>query len=376
MDSPIQPRLGNNGKIGGYVGSFLFNRKKILLSYSVKKGLKICKLNLFQLFLRKYFGLFKSTHLNKVFEKSGEIAPEYAIENWYDHINFAWGKKNVKYVGNSKILDANVICFAEEHADRAFQIFTAYLINKMYSEKDIVLAECVEAGKTIDREELFGPNRLRSNICIQGWEPENFEEIQGSAMKTLRKKIREAEQAASCFKQFADLKIFRNESLSELKKKLEDFSKKIISLNQYFNSCDHRILEIKKFTEALFKEAEKNQLTGKAILCTVFNLVMILTKNCEESFQKNVSSEEFSEIKKFVPERNKSLSDRIQILTKSPRKVFVIAGAYHLLKSPSTVVSCKVVRKTLKKNNFVILTRKSILKKSLHKSHAFFNLRP
>lgn len=126
--------------LGKSRGSF-FGRTKVMLSFSDKKGWNILKLNLCQLFLRKVFGAYSSTHLNRVTKKINEIdlAPNEAA--CQARIQTLWTKKKVIGKGNTNLSDAKVICFAETHDDLSFRATIAQTVNAMYRPGDIVLVE-------------------------------------------------------------------------------------------------------------------------------------------------------------------------------------------------------------------------------------------
>lgn len=106
----------NYEELGKSQGS-LFFRHKFVLAYSSDKGWKIRKLNVFQLFLRKVFKAYKSTHLDHIKNKMKKLEITDLTKACHERIHRLWVTKNCVGLGNANRKDASIICLGETHTD-------------------------------------------------------------------------------------------------------------------------------------------------------------------------------------------------------------------------------------------------------------------
>lgn len=188
-----QPSI-NFDSIGTWSGRFIF-AQKALLSYTAANGWKIAHLNLIQLFFRKVFGAYKSTHLDHVFTHLDSAIKSKDNINQKHHLASCYNKLFPKYhfrsLGNAQLDKAKVICFAERHDDEHFHKYEISVIQKLYNtDTDVILVEGCPCGP-VANEVLLG-NFGSSNTAVSqrlapfrgynvyGWEPEEGQSEQES----------------------------------------------------------------------------------------------------------------------------------------------------------------------------------------------------
>lgn len=364
-----------SANLGKSQGCFLC-RYKIFLAYSDETGWKIVRLNLIQLFFRRCFGAYKSTHFEYIVSRLNDIRVDAATQSCQSRIRQIWNKKHLVWLGNVPPSEAQVICFAEAHGDKSFRTGISELINAGYKEGDIVLLEGLKAG-AIDS----GPYRhqqaeyLKRECVTQGWEPENFEELVEVAHKTA---FAWKAKMKTCMEDLVrDLRTkgeFTAEELEALKVKLKKFGEEVKILNTYYQSKSELVLNIDDNIDDLFKKVAAGTLStvgdhGQLLKVILLCALAKLEENQEDANYTNakLTPEEISTLMSGVGPRNASLVSEIDKNRRLGKKVYVIAGASHLLNYPSPYVECTIVKEMLHKEKFVIITKMSMYSESIAK---------
>lgn len=350
---------------------------KTLLSY--KNGWKVLELNRFQLFLRKIFGAYKSTHLNHITEnifKLKEIEITEKTKTCQEKIVALWAKKNLIGLGNSNLSESTVIGVAEDHTDECFRAAVAYLFNARFNLKqedgnqkgDIILVEGLEVGKEKKREDHCQTKYLKSECMVRGWEPKNFESLNGSSFKKSEEKYEELVKGIKHFEDIKTKKDFTEAELAALKIKLDEFVEKINNLNKYYKSKSEKVLNAGKILEYSFEKLKNKMLSseiekqGLVLYAVIINILQELEKNQEKALHKNMTHKEKQQIMKAIKKRNASLIAEINKYREEGHRVFIFAGASHLLQFPKPYRSCKAVKECLHKNKFTIVTKRQFFK--------------
>ncbi len=352
----------NCEKLGTLRGSCLGG--KTLLSYTDKDGWEVLKLNVFQLFFRKVLGAYKSTHLDHIAKRINKLQITDNIKDCHARVEALWIKKNLIGLGNSDLPEAGIVCFAERHGDKCFRAGIAQLINASYRAGDIILVEGMEADQEIVSKDYQQTKTLNSECIVRGWEPKNFKEINGSSFKKASTKYEELQKLSNYFRD--NLKMEGNltdEEIDILKIKLDELTGKIKYLNEYYKSKSKIILQSDEILKEVLEKLKKGNLSsvgkhGAMLYAIIIKILVELEKNQEKALYKNMTSNEVTEIMAGVSVRNTSLINQINKYRREGRKVFVIAGASHLLEFPSPYKSCKEVKKCLGNDRFVVITRK------------------
>lgn len=355
--------LGKNyEKIGKRIGFF---GRKVFLSHD-KTGWSIVRLNLFQLFFRNIFGLYKNTHLSHVYKclSKEESHAEVAALPFYLRITKIWTEKYLKWVGNASLKDAKVICFAETHYDRAYRAAVQQFINENYIEGDIVLTEGVKAGKIVKPRYIQQTRGLKENCLIMGWEPQNFKELNQKAFGPAEAKYQELTSLVELFKTtFPKNCQFNQTEISHLRNSFEEIGNKIVELNQYYQSKKPLIVNIKRTLSNLLQQVKDHKFEEprKSLLYIISKILTELEKMQEKALYKNLSPEAAEILKKNAPLRDSSLIHEIQKYRSEGRRIFVIGGLAHFLQTPIT--SENLVKKELAKHQFVVLGRSNEIDK-------------
>ena len=335
--------------------------EKTLLSYTDKGGWEILKLNVYQLFLRKLGG-YPSTHLDYISKKINKLEITENIKDCHNRIENFWIKKNLIGLGNSPISQAKVICFAEKHGDICFRSGVAQLINACYREGDIILIEGQEADKEINSKDHQLTNKLKSDCIIRGWEPEKFEEINGTSFKKADSKYSELLNIKDSFNDIIEMEgQLTSKEIAAIQIRLDKLKENIKNLNIYFQVKS--IENVYTVLDNMFEKWKKGELSstgrhGHVFYAVILKILSLFEKKQESALYKNMTGNESAEIMKGVSVRNASLINEINKYRQNGRKIFVIAGASHLLEFPHPWESCREVKKCLKNNQFVVITRK------------------
>lgn len=360
----------NYEKLGKARGSSCLSGK-ILLSYTHKDGWKVLELNIFQLFFRKILGAYKSTHLNHIAKRINKLQLTDNIKDCHARIEALWTKKNLIGLGNGNLSEAGIICFAEKHGDKCYRASIAQLINASYREGDIILVEGSEASQKIASEDHQQTENLKPGCIVRGWEPENYEEINGSSFKKASMRYDELQKLCNYFQDNLRMEgTLTDEEITLLKIRLNELIEKIRDLNRYYKSKSKIVLQADKILEEGFEKLKKGDLSsegnhGEVLYCIILEILVELEKNQEGALHKNMTSNEIAEIMNGVSLRNASLINEINKYRREGRKVFVIAGASHLLEFPNPYRSCKEVKESLHKNKFIVITRKDNFTKKI-----------
>lgn len=281
-------------KIIGY-----FCDKKVLLSYTKKRGWKVVELNRFQCFLRK-FGWHQSTYLDHIAKK---ILRENGINNNVNqcrrHILQLWGKKNLIALGNANLSDAKVVCFAEKHGDKLYYAACRLLCESSQIHKyTIRLAEGCKVTEKKNRHTLEGNPYL-----FVGWEPENLDMNNFQAFANARVKNDALKQC-----RLLHLKKFLEDS-TELH--LDGIVKEIDSLNEYYQSKAKLVLEADTVLKGAFQEFRKGELSKEELGAKIEKILSKLEKNQLKAIYKNLTLEEKNQFDEVIPLRNASLVNQI-----------------------------------------------------------------
>lgn len=357
--------LGQNCiNLGNKTNASLLNGRKILLSFTGKSDWKILKLNLFELFLRKFLGAYKSTHLDYIAKKLNKQELTDDIKDCHTRIQTIWSKKNLIGLGNANFSEAKIVCFAEDHLDKSFQTSVAQLINAHYKEGDVVLIEGVEADKIIEANDYPQTRNLKPSCIVKGWEDENFKTITDETFKESRAMHK---ALMACYDVFSENLPSEGtltvEQISLVKIKLHEFLEKINKLNEYYKS--KYISQGKVFLENLFENLKTGSLSLTAFKGGLACIMSELEKNQYKAFYKNATHNQVKEAKKTANVRNESLIREISKYQNNKQRIFVIAGKAHLLPMGYRHVSVKEVQATLQKDKFIIITRNSLFTRVL-----------
>lgn len=334
-----------------------FLSQKVLFSCDKKNGLSVVKLNFIQMILRNIFGCYKNTHLDTVFKYiCNENFQQIMITTpLYLKIAKLWENKFLKWIGNSSINQANVICFGEEHGDTAYRTIVNQFINKNYKEGDIILVEGVPAGvQPKFHPFIYGVN---NNFLIMGWEPANFRQEYLKKIEFHHTKWQEISKIIEqCEIDFPDECNYDQENINFLKIKCEEIQNKIFELNKYYQSDSPKINKLLPvLLQYLFETKIKNP--KQIIIAIVTDILSEFDKLKEKILYKYMSPEANEYADKNNSLREISLIQEIQKFRQLEKKVFVIGGMSHF-NSISRIRS--KVKDELAKHQFVLLERKSL----------------
>lgn len=373
----LGPKCNNLGKKSR---SFLLGGHKVFLSYTNKNGWEVLKLNIFQIFLRSVFGVYKSTHLDAIAKKFNKLKLTSDLQDCHARIQACWTRKNLIGLGNAPSSEAKVICFPEQHGDSTYRASIAQLINSLYKEGDVVLVEGLEAGEVIPANSHQQTRNVKPNCIVNGWEPENYKTLNDAFFKEANAKYKELEACCHYFRDNLRMKgNMTAEEIITIKLKLDDLVEKIKNLNEYYKSQSNLILGAKKIFEDVFEKLKNGTLSecgshGAVLYYIITCILRELEKNQEEALYKNETPEALKEVFKSVPLRNASLVKEIIKHRQEGRKVFVVAGASHLLEYPSPYVGCKEVHEALKKDKFILIPSKSLFNAKIAQLNRFRNM--
>ena len=358
-----QTILGNQCiNLGQSIKTGWLGYHKIFLAYDNSTGWKITQLNILQLFLRKIFNFYKETHLNEVFKMCRNLSTDHSqIADCQRRIQAQWDKKNLSNLGNANLSNAQVICFAESHEDESFRSRISHIIDTYYREGDIILVEGLAANETEKRKEHDQTFLIKRECLIQGWEPVNFDNLPGNKYALAEMQYRQYQKQSKQIQELCQTEL-TNEQLVKLEKKIKSFlqsmnqvhiyyetpiklrKKREDIVNEYFNQIKAQHLPNDRKKEALF------------LKYVIYRLVEPLNKEWRKHYQKNKGSIEFNQV---LEQRNHSLIQKIAKHAQINQRIFVIAGASHLLKFPSSYMNIQKVTDELKKHLFLILTNKN-----------------
>lgn len=432
----LGPDCANLGKS---TGSFLC-RRKIMLSYTNERGWEVLRLNIVQLFLR-FLGFYKHTQLNfiaqkinnlatssKAFEASkkiydnlkssddlddiNKIIPPFIvtklneveiyddIQSCVSRIRKIWTKSNtlsnnVIALGNTNILQAEIIGFAESHLNESFIASAVQIINTLYREGDIILLEALKAGEVINSY-----RNLNTNCIIRGWEPENIEMACHKRSKQIEKQLLDGLDGVTNVMMELDIykEVKRNQESEEvlsseesevewewdleknplseaeldlLEKQLETSIQKIHELNKYYRSDSPEVLQADEILRKIFKQVKegtgiRSVLNALGCLSLIQSFIYTTFGIDKKAFYKNMTEDDIKEIDETIKKRNASLVAEIKKHSKKGKKVFVVAGASHLLNFPDQI-NCDEVKKTLHEHKFIIITAKNLYDRTVAK---------
>lgn len=363
--------LGENCEnLGKYIPTGIF-WNKFYLSYDKQNRWNVKSLNLVQIVLRKYFNCYKDTHLEPIIRKLTHQQIKYDIfcPSINERFRAIWAcahpQKNYPpiayFFGNSSIAEAQVICLCDYHQDPAHQRIMGSLIDRLYNENDIVLVEGNEINDEVNSRKHFQTRFINSSVNVEGWEPYGYHENQKnifpagiilsskldkvkvkilewtisnnldiieSACNDLLALLEELETKKEILKnQKNSLVLQINNFLHDLSKKTIDKEKKNSNLqtNTFFNETLTSLVfgQFSNFTHnAILKNNALNFIDKIALLIT-----QIVADTPLDRKQWHLLLEE-------VTQRNISLISQINKWTSLGKRVFVCAGAAHLLSFP------------------------------------------
>lgn len=369
--------LGSNYEnLGRSVGRG-FGKRKIFLSYNrQEKSWKIVKFNIIQLIVRK-FGFYKSTHLKNVvyhwerhklsykpFDKTLEKRFQTLWQKTYPKklpLSFALYFSNQKEV---KLDSVNLILFAEKHTKHSHRKFIGEVINQFYRPGDIILVE------QSDKEDLKMQNcgqlkYVKRKCIVKGWDPLQRKSEIFDATPPAEKKKELEEILAKFLIQFPKKKRFTNEDYQKIENSIDLLIKDLTPYLKYFHSKRE---EIEKTIAAL--SSIKNLAKEKKILRR--NQLLKETSNAlERTFiladkmrYRHFTPKGRAIVRETVAERNAALAKAILENSQPGKRVFVIAGALHLVAARSKLqANLKLVKDAMSKHNFVLAIPKQLGKK-------------
>lgn len=353
--------------------------RKILLAYNSQNGWGIKKLNIFQLFLRDVFGLYKSTHSKTIYRAwKREIGQTQAIDNtiaricqkhllknrlveqYLGPVNVNIQKHSVT-VGNSDVSGADVICFAENHTDQEFYEKIIKMINRHAHKGDIVLYEGDEVPD-------LAPTLLKKGIGVKNWESNAK-----AFLYSLPSFIENEKKFKAILKIYEEL--FPKDSYTQLdgkafKNKLDVFRQEIVKLGKSLNVPSEMIQKSMKVLEVLsnlISQGKNNNDISKLLsiiairaLAPLENYLLMPESYCTDEERKIIYESIYS--------RNREMIAIIEQCRKERKRVFVIGGAAHFLRMPETQSRdyTKEIGEALQKHRYAIITPPYMFKHSLN----------
>lgn len=351
--------LGENySQLGTTIKSGWFSRK-VFLSFDPKKGWNVVKLGWLQLFLRKFLGFYKSTHLTNIirawkeYRKAHVAYKNTALKNRIHALVFP-PKKFLSSWGNVDSIEANVFVFPETHTHKNYRKIVNQYINDHYREGDVVLVEGVVAGKAKRNQQV---KDLKEGIQVFGWDHPHFKDLANLAVLSkhqhmLAKMERLITELQSKKYDFACFGTMLGKITSEIQK-----------LASYFEPTMSSS-DIEAWVKAFYEKSKGADDPRGLFQALVLMAVRSFEKNQEKAFYNHFSSEDVKKVFKSIQLRNQSLVGEIQKYRALGKRVFVIAGSSHLLWRPLGDMAPSVlneVHSCLKKQKFVMLAEKEEL---------------
>lgn len=343
--SEIGEHCENLGKSSGPWGL----GKKCYLSYKKGQRWEVVKLNVLQRFLRFTLLFYKETHINLVGRKIARLKIE-ADHDCLDLIVSKWSRKNLIFQGNSDIKRAKIIGLPENHLKPIYNAATARIIKKLYQPGDIILIEGWKAGNKITARKagMHMTAFLPEDLIVRGWEPQNLEELikVPNASKEKYKILLSYLDVLKTIniREYSDDEINSYESLKN------EIIAKISELNLFYKSKNKWVLNAADYINAVFLDFKETKKPLK-FLVGIMDVFIILEERHRKAFYQNISWEEKIEISNNMKARNDSLNAQITKYRNKGKRVFVCAGASHLLHFEKND-NCKEVRELLVKDAY------------------------
>lgn len=349
------------------------NKSKFLLAYNSKKGWSVKELNFIQLFLRNTFGLYKSTHSSTIFKawkfEVGQTQKE--IDNCIAHICQKQLLKNslltkvdsqpqIVTIGNSKISEAEVIGFAEDHRNQEFRKRIIDIINSQAREGDVVLFEGGLLPKLEDPKAKW--SGLKKGLELKNWE---------GSLDDLYSKIASFNVNDKRFLSLIDSykealprdSNYSEGDLKQCKEKLELLCQEFLGLGKALNippkSLERPLKLLKSTLEILStKKIDGKQCSNPEMVAQYIGLhafsILESYLNMPEAYC--TESEKKILYESIIP-RNQGMIAGINQSLQQKKRVFVIAGAAHLL--PTSVCPTSYIdeiTQALKEHRYAIIT--------------------
>jgi hypothetical protein len=221
-------------QLGTSVKSGWFHHS-VFLSFDPKKGWNVVKLNWLQLFLRKFFGFYKSTHLSAV-AKALKHSPQRnaGLEERINALLFN-PKKHFSSWGNSDGSEADLFLFPELHMHKEYRKTVKRYINTHYRKGDVVLVEGIPAGTAARNQQV---KYLKEGVQVFGWEPKNFEKLMDASGITRHKKMLQK------IEEFCTVTMDKKYDFEAMGERLDTIAAEFQKLAAYFDPQRQHIVEM------------------------------------------------------------------------------------------------------------------------------------
>lgn len=324
--------------------------KKCYLSYTKGQGWDgwdVVKLNIIQRFLRAIRLDYKGTHIDLVGRKIAR-QPLFADKDCLEAIVSHWSKKNLFIQGNCSIDNAKIIGLPETHLKPIYNAAAAQIIKKIYRPGDVILVEAIKAGVKTKAADSAMTSFLSSDFIIRGWEPKNLE-ISNNIPNLRNEKYNELLSILTKAKTFVGRKL-TDEEIDSFETVNNELILKIIDLNLYYKSKNKLVLNAANNINAAFTESKE---TKRAIIwfMKIMQILALFEKRHTKKYYREMSPEENKAISDNMKARNDSLIAEITKYRNKGKRVFVCAGAAHLLNLVEGDESVEV-RKFLSKDSY------------------------
>ncbi len=351
--------------LGRSLGTGFLGARKVLFSYDATSGWSVVQLNALQLFLRNVLGFYKPTHTDTILKEWKVLKNDKCEALNIPKIQDFWEKRYFIKFGNTQSNgEFQVRCYGEEHGKKFYRKQVCEDISKNYRPGDIILVEGVVAGTKITKNDMQTTSGLEGDkYDIEGWEPENFEQLQPEFIVEFKQKEKSLIELTEATSQAID-DYSNSKNLDEFIKNTSGFVSKYNELVAYFSPENKPLPQdfINRLSESASK-AENPMLFMKVIL---LKLTAQLTKNVEKRLYKRSTTEDINTIRNGIALRNKSLHDQIEKYAMDGRRVFVLGGQSHFLFDDDGIGPkefLKPVHDALSKHKFEIFCKRALVVK-------------
>lgn len=308
-----------------------------------------------------FFGCYRSTHL-KVMANRWALLPENVKnEQLNERIKEIWDKAHPHQIfpenfcfGNSTPKRAQLFCFAEDHTNMTFRKFIGETIDKHYRPGDIILVEGVDAGTSI-KTKLTAADRVTKATSAMGWDQEvlqngTFPEYE-EKYKRLTTVVMEIEHRIN------KNKIYYNKTHDADIKRMTDAYEEFAT---YVIADPAELARRKGIIKELIDDFKNGKFNESVFVFTFLELSRELeVKGNQGAKYRHETAVDRRLLKKTFQPRNVSLCKEIDKHTKQGRRVFLIAGAAHLI-SLNKDFPIADVKKCINKKPFVLFTPKQL----------------
>lgn len=200
---------------------------------------------------------------------------------------------------------------------------------------------------------------LKEECIIQGWEPENFEELNGAAFSDHNAKCKQLKDLYKSFKQEVPTgRPLTPQEFDLIEKKVKTILDQVSQLNKYYQSKSPGILNAPAIFANIMKKASSDEDPGPLLLYAMLKILRELEKCQEKALYKNMKAEHTRLVLKNGPVRDKSLIKEINKYRNLGKRVFVVAWMSHILQMPRHGNNLPV-RECLQKHRFIVMGRKT-----------------